>query len=294
MRLVEISNYLDSGLALVPIPLGHKGPVNPGWNSPQSVIISSANANQLAMNVGLAHLYCRPSPTAAIDIDFLPDAIKWCSSKGINLSELLKAPNAVVIHSGKRYSLKLIYRLPEGCPGLESVKVCGVNRPTALEFRCATKNGLTVQDLLPPSLHPSGERYEFIGAGSILAIPTIPENLLQVWMQILTERNVPRSQRLKAPSPGYCAPESPRNIAQVQEALSKISARCSYERWRNVVWALLSTSWGCAERLAETWSRTAPELFDNNAFCLIVNSYDSSRDDAITLGTLYHYAKQEA
>jgi hypothetical protein len=54
-----------------------------------------------------------------------------------------------------------------------------------LEFRCASSDGLTVQDVIPPSIHPSGTQYQWGGKGSILDIPTIPKCLLDIWLSLL-------------------------------------------------------------------------------------------------------------
>lgn len=84
--------------------------------------------------------------------------------------------------------------------------------------------------------------------------------------------------------------EHPIEIARVKEMLGHISADCSYERWRNVVWSVLSTGWGCADQLALDWSQTAPERFSEDAFWTVANSYDSA--GKITLGTLIHHARE--
>lgn len=53
---------------------------------------------------------------------------------------------------------------------------------TVLEFRCGTREGLTVQDTLPPSIHPdTGRPYRWGGKGDWRAIPEIPAALLAVW-----------------------------------------------------------------------------------------------------------------
>ena len=70
-------NLLSCGLALVKIPKGSKAPENYGWNQRKNVITKSDQTNLLdESNVGLAHAYCLPNPTCAIDIDNLFDATK--------------------------------------------------------------------------------------------------------------------------------------------------------------------------------------------------------------------------
>ena len=70
--LVEL---VESGLALVGVPLGEKGPTTPNWNLRHNAITSPSDAERLqGKNVGLAHAYCSPSPTCAIDVDDYPVA----------------------------------------------------------------------------------------------------------------------------------------------------------------------------------------------------------------------------
>lgn len=85
-------------------------------------------------------------------------------------------------------------------------------------------------------------------------------------------------------------PETPETIARVQAQLAHLDADCDYERWRNVVWSVLSTGWECAEDKAREWSRTGNTRYDEDAFCQLVNSFDPSR--GITLGTLDHLARE--
>jgi hypothetical protein len=55
-----------------------------------------------------------------------------------------------------------------------------------LEFRCASASGLTVQDVLPPSIHPDTEKpYQWAGKGAWRNIPVIPAQLLAVWQTLL-------------------------------------------------------------------------------------------------------------
>ena len=88
-------------------------------------------------------------------------------------------------------------------------------------------------------------------------------------------------------------PETPREIARVQAMLKHILADCSYDAYRDVVWAVLSTGWGCAEQLAEDWCKTAPDRFEEDNFINVVNSYDPNRASPITLGTLTFMARRE-
>ena len=283
---------LDAGWALVPIPPGQKGPVRKGWNMQSQCVMNKAQLHLLdGMNFGLAHAYCTPLPTCAIDIDNYKVAKPWLATHGINLKDLLEAPDAVVIWSGKRCSLKSIYTLPAGVGPMLSIKINGLDGRVALEFRCATRDGRSAQDLLPPSIHPSGSVYQWMGRGNPLAPPEIPEPLLNVWRTLVVKGSRVANRKFAIDLSGKTRLESPRQIAIIKGALSHIPADCSYEVWRNIVWAILSTRWTCAEAIAQAWSQTAPDRYAEDAFWTLVNSYMPQRGNQITVGTIYHHAR---
>jgi putative DNA primase/helicase len=284
----SIEALVHAGLTLVPIPSGQKRPTHKSWNHRTNVIDSTDYASQLdGMNVGLAHAFCTPNPTCALDVDDLIQATKWLSERGIDLTELQNAPDAVGIVSGKVNSFKLIYKLPNEIKVLPSKAITGPSGNMMLEFRCATKKGLTVQDVLPPSIHPSGSQYRWVGAGSILNLPTLPACLLKLWLQLL---NVKRRKQDSTVS--IATPETPRQVAMFKQKLACIDADCDYETYRNVIWGITSTGWECAYEVALEWSLTADYRFEEHTLDALFNSYDPDRDDRITVGTIYHYAKQ--
>jgi hypothetical protein len=85
-------------------------------------------------------------------------------------------------------------------------------------------------------------------------------------------------------------PESSDAIERVKTQLAHVSADCSYEQWRNIVWSVVSTGWQAAEALAREWSQSAPDRFDENAFDQLVRGFD--RAGGIGLGTLDHHARK--
>lgn len=99
--------------------------------------------------------------------------------------------------------------------------------------------------------------------------------------------------KLKLVKSTYCStPETPREVAKVKAMLSHISADCTYDTYRDVVWGILSTDWTCSEQLAEDWCKTAPHRFEDDDFITVVNSYDPNRANPITLGTLTFLARK--
>ena len=177
--------YVRNGFALVPIPKGKKGPIKPGWNKRENCITTEQEARRVPDgNIGLAHAYSN-LPTCALDVDDSAKAIPYLKQHGIDLAELLLADCAVRIDSGRPGRDKLLFRLEHPLPTVQ-IKEGG------LELRCATKNGLTVQDVLPPSIHPdTGKPYELVG--NIAALPPIPPDLLAFWQSRLQAPQVSRT-----------------------------------------------------------------------------------------------------
>lgn len=162
---------------------------------------------------------------------------------------------------------------------------------TVLEFRCATREGLTVQDVLPPSIHPdTGQPYRWGGKGNHLAIPEIPPALLQVWLHEVAIRATKRSRIKDHLTQFKGINDTPRQRARVTDMLRHVSADCDYERYRDIVWAILSLGWHDVEHIAEQWCQTAPHRFEDIDFWNVVNSHDLSRSP--TIGTIIHHARE--
>ena len=286
-----VIDYLRSGLALVPVPVGKKGPVTEGWNLRENVVTSCRDLEKLAgKNVGLAHAHCSPTATCAIDIDDYKWAKAWFDRYRIGLKSLLFSPDAVVIWSGRKNRIKLVYRLPSTSGPLLTKQLQSDDGKTMLELRCASQNGSSMQDLLPPSLHPSGKKYVWLGEGDPVQIPTIPETLLAVWQEMISSdsRTLTRSGQASL----YARGETPREVARVERMLARISADCDYVIWRDIVWGLLSTDWSVASELARHWSKTSEDRFDENVFSKLIGSYDPSHVRRPTVGTVVHYARR--
>lgn len=294
--MISASEYVNHGLALVAIPTGQKGPTGEGWNKAENAISSGADAALLTGNIGLAHAYSTPTPTLALDIDDMARAKPWLAMHGIDVVTLLDADDAVQITSGRPGRTKLIYKLAPGLVPLESLTIKEMievegkaKQITVLEFRCATRNGLTVQDVLPPSIHPdTGQPYRWAGKGDWRALPVIPDALLAVWQQELAKQDFHRTNPKSRLLPFKGVDDTPRQRARVVEMLRFVSADCSYELYRDMVWAILSLGWKDAKDIAEHWCQTAPHRFEDVDFWNVVNSHDASRTP--TIGTIHHHA----
>jgi hypothetical protein len=86
-----------------------------------------------------------------------------------------------------------------------------------------------------------------------------------------------------------CVDDTPRQRARLAEMLSCITADCSYELYRDIVWAILSLGWHDGEEIAHGWCLTAPDRFDDENFWNVANSHDALRTP--TMGTIIHFAR---
>lgn len=305
----EAQAYAEHGLALVPIPPGKKGPVATGWNEPSHVVTDPAIAATLTGNIGIAHAYCTPR-TAAIDVDDLARAIPMLARYGIDLVALSTAPDSVVINSGRVNRTKLLFRLHDDMPAFAS-KVLKEGGSTILELRCATADGRTVQDVLPPSIHPdTGKPYQWGGNGNWPSLPVLPISVVALWQSLLRGKPVQIEEPLDiGPMPDYLRarlkiaaadvadigatlPETPENIAKAESWLAAIPAACSYEEWRNAVWAIHDLGWKSGEQQARQWSLTAPDQYTDKAFNTAWHSFKPGA--GITWRSLPFYASQSS
>lgn len=235
--------YIESGFVLVPIPKGTKGPRERGWNERENCWhLPDAVRADWSGNIGLAHAY---SGTATIDVDSYQAALPALAAHGVELDALLTADDAVQIRSGRPDRAKLVYRLPEGLDPLPSVDRTDAGE--GFEFRCGTKGGMTVQDVLPPSIHPdTGKPYEW--AGNWRNLPELPPSVLSAWRALLGP------QRSTAPS------SAKTTVAEGRHAdVIKLAARVA----RQVVRDGLADTAGMAmlesEQARGRWSRDVSE-----------------------------------
>jgi hypothetical protein len=280
----SVDLYIRHGWSLVPIPFGTKGPRTPGWNRKENALRSHTDLPS-GFGIGLAHAY---SGTMALDIDNWDRAVELLRKNNINLQELYDAIDAVIINSGKAGHGKLLYGMPFGLT-LPSKKIVH-NGVTVYELRCATSNGLTVQDVLPPSIHPETLRpYQWSGCGQWTNLPMIPQALFDLWQSLLEQDN-------------ECTIDHNAGIAtnwtEIRQALEYISADCSRDEWINIGMAL---HWAGTQteqidqalQLWHDWSQTGQNKYPGEREILIQwHSFKSDKSTAVKLGTLFHIARQ--
>jgi hypothetical protein len=280
-----VAEYLGHGLQLCPIEPGSKGPNTSGWNKPENAI-TQPDQFPPGMGVGLLHSF---SGTMALDVDSFDHAEMLLACNGINLQALMNAPDAVQVISGRAGHGKLIYKMPPGVvlPS-KQVKLIGV----AFEMRCATANGLSVQDILPPTIHPDTRQpYTWGGAGDWRALPTIPEALLRVW-EGLVAKDAKRIIHTGAPISA--------NWQEVQGALEYISPDCTHDEWRDVGFALhfSGTQTNQLEEAFHLWHEWSAKATIKGKYLGESymrgrwNTFVTTKDSSITLGTLMRLAKE--
>lgn len=182
------ADYVRADFALVPIPPGCKGPNTAGWNLRERCITSADAAAHLSGNIGLAHAY---SGTCALDLDDCAAADAWFGERGVSLRELRDDLFAVHIDSGRPNRDKLIFRLDSALPTVQRKNDRG---EVVFELRCATRDGLTVQDVLPPSIHPETGRPYTWKLGPLAdwrSPPPLPEALRAIWAHELSSDSTP-------------------------------------------------------------------------------------------------------
>jgi hypothetical protein len=254
-------DYVRAGLALIPIPLGSKGPRLKDWQLETAAIRDEAGAATLTgCNIGLAHRWCG---TCAVDVDDYKRAAEWLAERGIELMALLAADDAVQIRSGRPNRAKLLYRLPPGLSWLPTRTPEGAG----LELRCASRDGLaTAQDVLPPSIHPeTGRPYEWVGDWRKL--PTLPAEVLSLWQSLVTPQETLREGAL--PAQVEVISKGGRN--------SRLASLAGSMRRQGMTQAAIE-----AALLAENAARCAPPLEDAEVRCIAasVARYEPAQPDA--------------
>ena len=180
-----VAEYLAHGWKLCRIRPGTKGPTYAEWNA-QGHAIPTVEGFPLGWGVGLLHAY---SGTCAVDIDNYPVAEAFLKEHGIDLNVLWMADDAVRFMRGDPSRGKLLYAMPAPrisisvAPFPSTDKTGKPSERMALELRCSSSTGNSVQDVLPPSMHPSGKPYQWDCGivGEWRNLPPLPAALEALW-----------------------------------------------------------------------------------------------------------------
>lgn len=268
--------YNLAGFVLTPIPLGSKGPVIDDWNKPENLITDGNLIPDETFNAGLCHLQ---SGTCAIDLDDLELAKFYFQMKGVDLQAYLDDPNMVKIESGSGNHAKLIFRVDK--PLL--TKRYSRNNLSVFELRCATAKGTTVQDVIPPSLHPIGTRYKWIG--NWMNIPQLPEDIKQLWLDMINVE--PPVKKLTSSVPDATWHE-------VESALAAVDPSCSYQVWCECMMAVWRYGFEVADvdkaiDLIDNWSSKSYKYPGRQHIRNKCKSF-SNHHNPIEVGSLFFHA----
>jgi len=269
--LVEfVEEYKRLGWVLVPLKAGEKKPLREGWGKRENCVSPSQEWPQEAGGVGLAHAY---SGTCSIDLDDLSKATSWFLARGVHIGKYLNADEAVRIVSGAPNKAKLLYRLPPGTEPLPHVK----RDRDGFELRCATRKGLTVQDVLPPSIHP-GEKKPYKWMGDFRALPMLPHDIAEIWYEFLranSERQPERNAELLD--------------SFIRSAIKALDPGMEYNDWLAVGMALHSVSPEYLD-LWDEWSAGDRKYSGGDCESRWLGFEPGG---GITLGTFFKMAKDE-
>lgn len=250
--MTSFAEYAAHGWQLCGIDKGRKGPTYPNWN--ENPI--EGEALDGLDGAGLLHAL---SGTCALDIDDLETARPWLLERGVDVDALMQAPTAVMISSGRHNRAKLLYRMERPLRTLKPTD-------SGIELRCATSDGKSVQDVLPPTVHPDTKRpYAWKYGDDLVAhwstLPPIPSSLLNAWRQLLAEHPADRQ------------PTSPRVDASVERIRKAIYHYIQahdidvtdHDQWLNVGMRLHEQTGGAREGLEiwDEWSRTDTSVRKN-------------------------------
>lgn len=288
---MSFREYIEHGWALTNIPFGSKGPIGQGavgWQKRENAI---TDPDFRFMGAGLCHAW---SGTCALDIDNFEVAEAWLAERGIDLRGLLLDRNCVQISSGRPGRYKLIYLLPEPLPSkqLAPYKAPSKKDPTkeqtyhGFELRCANKAGETVQDVLPPTIHPdTGRPYEWVYGDDLCGDwrrpPAIPPALLSLWRQEASTEDAARHKVGPVASSGASSQE-------LADLLATFDPDCPYDEWVKIGAAIHHETRGSAAgfELFDRWSSRGSKYKGRVESAQKWNSFRVDAPGAVTLGSL--------
>ena len=248
---VAVAEYLALGWKLCAINPGKKGPLYEGWNTPGNDI-KEPHRFPLGWGVGLLHA---TSGTCAFDIDSYDIGRTFMQAREIDLDALWTDPFAIRFHRGDPNRGKLLYAMPTPrvsiafAPYPSKDKDGTPAEKMALELRCSSSTGNSVQDVLPPSMHPSGKPYQWaLGPLAHLGnLPPLPAALEALWDEL---KNPAMSAGQAVAAPSGKAPEA------IQRWLKTQDPSMSYAEWLKVGMKLHAEFQGSAEGFGiwQMWS----------------------------------------
>jgi hypothetical protein len=159
-----------------------------------------------------------------------------------------------------------------------------IDKETIVEFRCATSNGLTMQDIIPPSIHPdTGKPYEW--RGDFNNLQPLPESIKKIWLDLINNSsNADAGVKAKVDT----------TWTEIDKMLECIPADTDRQTWLNVAMAIHEFDYLSNEKLGYSkfleWSKTGGISFKGEGD--IKTTWGSIKVSAngIGIGTLFNIA----
>ena len=272
--MVIFRDYLEYGWALTPLRPSSKKPYLINWSQQENAIRGSLRSDELGQSAGLLLAHCSP-PLMTLDVDDFHNAATFLDGHGIDLAHLIQRDDAVQISSGRENRAKLLYTLEQSCVSHRVTQ----GRDTILEFRCADRNGGSVQDVLPPSTHPE-TRQPYVWKGDWWNVPKIPDNLNELWQSLVA-----------IPSPTEeTEPLGREELARLQGAFNCIDPDIGYCEWLKIGQALHDGTKGSTVGLGmfREWSQKGYK-FKSGECEEKWRTFEPGK--GIGLGSLFHIAR---
>lgn len=266
--------YVNFGWALVTYELRKKGPTWKGWNLRENALTTEEQVVKANLhgNIGLLHAY---SGTCCLDIDNLKVARAELAANGIDVDKLIK--ESVRIDRGYPSKTKCLWLLPPGVDPLQTV----MRNRFGYELRCKSSTGKSVQDVLPPSIHPSEAQYRWIGDPARLTV--LPPEVFAHWNKLTV-----RPEHIDAAPTGI-------DCDELDDLLELIDPNeLEYDDWLTVGMGLHHETEGAPAGLElwDCWSAQSHKYIAEMQEPKW-NSFDPHHPNPVTIKTLQRMARGE-
>ncbi|MCP4996088.1 MAG: hypothetical protein GY934_20265, partial [Gammaproteobacteria bacterium] len=194
---------------------------------------------------------------------------------GIDLQAILDDPAQMQIYTGSPDRAKLVFRVPFVLP-TKSIK-SGTH--DVLQYRCSTKDGLTVQDVVS-GWHAGNQRQIEVNH---LNPQLIPPELLAAWRELMDQGEA-RPPAEDAPTIGDV------DLAEVRDALKHLDPDMDRAGWYRVGMALHSLSPDLFDDW-DVWSAGGSKYAGGHDTYTVWNSFGNSANP-VTIRSLFKTAQQ--
>ena len=268
-------------LPIIALKPKSKQPKDQNWNKDDSCLITTENQLRAlnGNNIGLCLAKVKPQPWAALDVDDLEWTRDYFESIGISLDGLLNAEGSVIVNSGKANHTKLFFTIPTPMKTIRH----GSEGKTRFELRCADSNGGSVQDVMPPSIHPeTGQQYKWGGKGYLHGqVPKpvpMPEELLKLWNELIGGVPKPTTREVIEKHS-----DSDITLREAVKALRDVPAdKLNRDEWAKIGMALKTIDSG--EEGKKEFARWSSTDFDNYEPRELEYQWNSFKDDGEITG----------